>query len=99
MRYILFITLFVIHITGFSQGTVRGIVTDTSGAVVPGATVTLPDYQISAISDKQGSYRISQIPAGTLLMEVNKDGFKSKILSIKISAGELLDINLKLYPY
>ncbi len=49
-------------------GTVSGILTDPSGAIVQGAKVTLVDeqkgYQFTAISDANGRYLFASIPPG-----------------------------------
>lgn len=56
-----------------------GQVTDPSGAVVPGATVTIrADDAVtrSVITDVNGNYRIDRPPEGAYSVEVNAPGFK-----------------------
>ena len=49
---------------------IQGRVTDESGAVMPGVTVTvaspaLQTPQLVAVTDQQGGYRFSALPGGT----------------------------------
>ena len=52
-----------------SQGAIIGVVTDTSGAVLPGVTVVatgpaLQVPQIEAVTNERGEYRLSPLPPG-----------------------------------
>jgi hypothetical protein len=61
--------------------TVRGIVTDASGAVVPGATVTLTNTEqnrpYSFTTNQAGEYALVQVPPGSYTLSVKATGFKS----------------------
>ncbi|MGH9587520.1 MAG: carboxypeptidase regulatory-like domain-containing protein [Acidobacteriaceae bacterium] len=52
--------------TGF--GTVTGVVTDSTGAVIPGVTVVLTNpskgTKVTAVTNSAGSYRIANVPPG-----------------------------------
>lgn len=58
------------------SGSLRGIVTDESGALVPSATVTLlgKGFKKSATSDGSGNYVIAQVPAGTYSLQADAEG-------------------------
>src|SRR5690242_4461633 len=62
-----------------NAGTVEGVVSDPSGAVVPEATVrirnTLTGYQQSTQTDASGSFRLTNIPANPYHLEVIHEGF------------------------
>src|SRR6185437_4731147 len=62
-------------------GSVVGAVTDTSGAVVPGAAVQIVNVQTNdhrtAQTDNSGAYTISTVPQGTYQVNVSKQGFQS----------------------
>jgi len=66
-------------------GSVTGLVTDQSGAVVPGATLTLvnTDTGISSTSqtDSNGYYTFTLIPPGNYRMSVEKVGFQTIVRS------------------
>ena len=65
---------------GQTTGSVIGTVTDTSGAVVVGATLKLANdstgTNLTVQSDTNGNYRFLQLPTGTYVLEVNSQGFK-----------------------
>jgi hypothetical protein len=72
----------------FGQGTtsrIAGVVTDTSGNVVPGAQVTLTNegtnVSLTATSASNGSYVFDLIQPGTYSVTVERDGFKRFISS------------------
>ena len=60
-------------------GTLLGNVTDATGAVVPGATVTILHKETSqtrvATTNDNGGYGFPTIPTGTYEVEVTKEGF------------------------
>lgn len=60
--------------------TVRGEVTDSTGAVIPGAALTLTNLDQNrpweAESNAAGAYVIQQIPPGNYSLVVQADGFK-----------------------
>lgn len=61
--------------------TVRGTVTDTSGGVLPGATVTLLDTGTQAVreavTDERGGYLFAALFPGTYTLKVELEGFKT----------------------
>jgi outer membrane receptor protein involved in Fe transport len=62
----------------FAQSaTVSGTVTDSTGARVPGATVTLsgPNRRETKITDRNGDYRFDDVPGGTYEISVLATGF------------------------
>src|SRR5690348_1757151 len=67
--------------TAFAQtgtGTLRGQVTDPSGAVIPNAQVTVSTSgspNRSATSDGSGFYQIGNLPAGKYSVTVTAKGF------------------------
>src|SRR5580693_7903803 len=65
---------------GQTNGAIRGIVNDPSGAVVPGVTVTATLTGQAAprtvTSDKDGAFDIPELPVGTYDVSVEATGFK-----------------------
>ena len=64
------------------RASIRGVVTDPSGAIIPGATVTLTDLatnnvQTSTTTD-DGIYNFNALPPSTFSLTVEKAGFKKK---------------------
>lgn len=85
--FALFAILFALTSVGFSQGTtsrVTGVVTDTAGAAVSGAKITLTNpatnASITTETNSSGVYVFDLIQPGTYTVTVEKAGFK-KIVS------------------
>jgi hypothetical protein len=60
---------------------VTGLVTDQSGAAVPGATVTATNQATNvgytAVSNSAGNYTITSVPVGTYVVKVELSSFKT----------------------
>ena len=85
-------------ITGDIPGTVR----DSSGAVVPGARVTLAatdtGIKAEAMSDDDGNYLFAQLKPGRYSVSVSKEGFATSTVSnidLQIGQRPRLDFALK----
>ena len=83
-----------------SSGTLRGKVTDPSGAVIAGAniTATTPSgQQTSAVSNNQGIYEIKGLAAGTYTVSAVAAGFATDVEpNVAIAAGQLQQFDLAL---
>jgi len=80
--------------SGQTNGSIRGIVNDPSGAVVPGATVTATlngtDSHRSAISDKDGAFDIPELAVGTYDVTAEAPGFKKFVnKAVVVSIGHV----------
>ena len=84
-----------------STGEIFGKVTDGTGAVLPGVTVTLSGASLItpevAVSAESGAYRFSRVPIGTYSLTFDIAGFKKFVRAdIIIQAGFNAEINAKL---
>lgn len=82
-----------------TTGTVTGTVMDTQGAVVPGATVTLVSAtqgnRSQAQTNTDGDFVFPNVSAGTYLLRVTMDGFKTlERPGVVVSPGERTLSNL-----
>jgi hypothetical protein len=83
-------------------GSVRGTVTDPSGAAVPGAQLELSGgalpRALTTNSDEAGAYRFAQVPAGTgYALSVTVAGFRtSKVAGINVELGKASGLDVKL---
>lgn len=100
---VLFIGIAGLTITLQAQfnASLRGTVADPSGAVVPGATVTLLDKDTNAkrvaTTDANGIYTFSQLPPAPYRLTVERQGFKEKVLeNVSIIAEQLNQLNVEL---
>src|SRR5262245_12572043 len=65
-----------------AAGSIYGLVTDESGAVLPGVTVraTSPSLQVSEIlvvTEANGEYRMTPLPIGIYRVEYSLQGFQA----------------------
>src|ERR1700733_6974271 len=91
--------------TGRAQTTtssqINGAVTDSSGALVIGAIVTVTNSATGvvyhAVTDNLGAYHVTDLLPGTYTMEVAKNGFATqRITGITLIVGQLFQQNLTL---
>ena len=63
---------------------IQGTVTDSTGAVIPGATLTLKNLStnetVTRTSSDAGVYNFNALPADRFTLTVEKDGFQKKVL-------------------
>jgi hypothetical protein len=83
------------------RGSIQGQVKDTSGAVLPGATVVVRGNAlpagISTMSDAAGYYRFPGLPPGIYEATAEAQGFTSgKVEAIEISLGQIKKVDFSL---
>jgi outer membrane receptor protein involved in Fe transport len=100
--FVCLFTLFVCVSPAFSQsastGALTGTVTDPSGAVISGATVTATNPATgqarSVTTDTSGVYRISLLPPGNYSIRFSATGFKTvEVPSVTINVTETQTVN------
>jgi TonB-dependent receptor len=77
-------------------GTITGTVTDTSQAILPGATVKLDAGNASVVSDGQGQFTITNVASGTYTVTVDYVGFSPSKTNVVVAAGQLAHVNVVL---
>lgn len=102
---ILLLTLFVIVSESAAQGesSIEGTVTDDTGAVLPGVSVTATHTQTersrTVVSDARGEYRITRLEAGRYDVQAVLPGFRTDPTSVTVGDGaSSLDIVLGIAP-
>src|SRR5438876_3390782 len=82
--WVALLVLLLVAIPSLAQlptGTILGVVKDSSGAVIPGASLTIINIDTSLTrfgsSAEAGSYRFPALPVGRYRMEVTKEGFSA----------------------
>ena len=82
------------------SGDIAGMVTDPSGAAVPGATVTVTDTETGAVkvvkTGDAGAYRVSLLPPGNYTISVADAGFTTTRLNVTVQIGQITSGNVKL---
>ena len=97
------VALLVTSVAVFAQATtstVRGTVEDSSGGVLPGATVTITNVNTKAVAtsvtDGRGGYQAVVFP-GTYDLKVELEGFKTyEQKAVSISPSDVRGIDIKL---
>lgn len=85
------------------RGGVSGVVTDATGSVLPGVTVTVTNVETNVpavvVTDAKGFYRAGHLNSGTYSVEAKLEGFKTVIKKgITVRVGDALKIDLSLDP-
>lgn len=80
---------------------VQGTVTDTTGAVIPEASITLTNngtgVKLQSKSDSAGSYSFPTVPPGLYTLDVAREGFAGyKIAAFNVIVGQHQTQNAKL---
>jgi hypothetical protein len=83
-------------------GSITGIATDSSNAVLPGVTVTITGERLiggaqTEVTDASGSYRFDRLSPGSYTVKFELQGFKTATFDdIRVSASFIATINGKL---
>jgi hypothetical protein len=85
-----------------SSGALTGVVTDPSGAVIPGAKVTLTDVgkstEFPATTDAEGRYVIRALPPSTYRLKVEAAGFSTYVqdnIVLAVNQSSSITVQLK----
>lgn len=104
LGFILLLLLLIIPATALGQGyfgTISGELTDATGAVIPGAKVTLLDqekgYRTTVTSDSSGRYLFRDVPPSLYTVIAELRGFaKTERTGIRVDISENPTANLSL---
>jgi Carboxypeptidase regulatory-like domain len=84
-----------------ASGQISGLVTDPSGAVVPGTKITATQTETGLVrttsSGPSGSYLLTNLPVGSYKLEVQANGFRSYVQTgIILQVGSAVNINVEM---
>jgi outer membrane receptor protein involved in Fe transport len=83
-----------------TSGDIAGTIQDSSGAVVPGASIKATNIGTGAvkevISGPAGDYRISLLQPGEYKVEVSASNFQTSQINLTLSVGQVAAHNFKL---
>jgi hypothetical protein len=84
-----------------TTGSIQGVVTDSQGAAVPGATVTVrnidTDVSRTLVSDAEGNYRFLNLPVGNYELVAELSGFGRHVragLTLALNQTAVVDVQL-----
>jgi hypothetical protein len=106
LRFILGITILALlsSLVAFAQtGSIQGTVTDKTGAVIDGASVTVTSLDTKATrvvtTGGTGGYTVPNLPAGHYEIVIKKDGFRTfKVSAAEVTVAHVLSANAQLEP-
>ena len=89
--------------TGFSQTattSLRGDISDSTGALIPNVDVTISESSIGFIqtheTDDKGAYSFQQIPPGTYLIKIRAQGFNEQTEKVVLLVNQPATVNIVL---
>src|SRR3989449_5328993 len=85
LSFSLFLIMGKLAMSQLPTGTILGGVKDSSGAVIPGASITAKNTETgftrTGVSAEDGSYRLSALPVGGYEVRVELPGFRTEVRS------------------
>lgn len=82
--------------------TIQGRVYDTTGAVMPQATVTAHNdatgLSRTATSNANGDYQLAGLPAGDYMVNVEKQGFEKSSKKVRLEVGAAVNLDFSMRP-
>ncbi len=84
------------------SGRIAGTITDSTGAAIPNAIITLVNPQtglkLSGVSNGSGELNIPAVPQGTYTATVIATGFQAQTQQVTVAVTQNLTLNFKLLP-
>ena len=105
-KFLSWIAVLILSLASFSSaqdrfGTIEGTIKDTTGAVIPGATVRVEGNAFSrtVTANENGFYRILAVPPGEYTVTANANNFASSEPTIAtIALGKATPVDFSLQP-
>lgn len=100
--YAVFLTVVIADLAFAQTGTstIRGTITDSQGQVISGATVTIKNearsFTRSTTTESNGSYTFTAVPPNVYSIEVEAQGFKKTVATIKTLVDTPSTVNLSM---
>ena len=87
----------------YTEGSVSGTVSDSSGAVLPGASVVVTNSETGearqATTDSDGVYRVASLRPGLYEVKVEQTGFKTGVVkNIQVVVNTIVRADVRLEP-
>src|SRR4051794_22053843 len=103
MKFRFLVLAILLAACGFAQdrGTIRGVVTDATGATVPDATVTIKNVNTGLTqtvkTSADGVYSVLYLPAGNYTVTTEKAGFrKAETTGIDVHVATVSSVDVTL---
>ncbi len=96
---LLFVSIFVIsdNLQAQIKGRIAGQVTDSkTGDFLPGANVMIQGTQFGSATDREGKYRIGNVPPGTYTLTVSYIGYENFAVEVTVPAKGVVMQNIEM---
>jgi outer membrane receptor for ferrienterochelin and colicins len=77
-------------------GRITGTVTDQQGGAVYGAQVSVVGTRIGTLSNMDGQFILTGVPAGTNQLRVSYIGYREEVVPVSVTAGEATSVDVRL---
>ena len=82
-----------------ATGTIRGTVTDsTNRRGVPGVQLTIAGTTRGTVTNDNGAYTLTAVPAGAVTIRAQRLGYASQSRSVTVVAGDVVTADFALHP-
>ena len=91
----------VVYAQGGSTATLSGTVTDPSGAVLPGVTITAKHLgtavATTSVTNSEGAFTMPSLPIGSYEVTASLEGFKTSVIkSLGLTSAQPIDVKVTL---
>lgn len=77
---------------------IEGVVVNETGETLPGVHITIPDLSVGVVSDTNGRFRLTGLPAGSHTLRFSMVGFQTLTRNVEINENESVALEITLYP-
>ena len=85
-----------------ATGNIDGHVTDATGAVLPGVTVTIRHVDTNVarelVTEGDGRFRVAALRPGRYEIAASLAGFEAKPIAIDVSVGQTVPVDVRMHP-
>jgi hypothetical protein len=93
-------TLFAAQLMAQTSGRIEGIVTDNTGASLPGTTVTATHVETNVsrttVTDKDGAYTITPLSVGDYRVDFALSGFRTATVQVELEVNEVARVDVRM---
>src|SRR6185369_7027372 len=80
-------------------GSISGRVADSGGNALPGARVEIDPRGVRLVTDREGAFTATGLPAGEYTIDVSYVSFGDDRQTVKVEAGHRVEVQLTLTPH
>lgn len=96
MRKLLYtLCALLLYAMAYAQN-LAGKIQNTSGAAIEGAAVHILNTDRTVVTDKEGRFKFTKIPAGNYRLNINSIGYAAQIKNVQVTEGKLADVTIVL---